>query len=388
LSAFHDRIGSEVGGDSGLKRILLVFGTRPEAIKMAPLVHRLREREGVAVRVCVTAQHRSMLDDALRIFDIKPDYDLDIMTPGQTLSGITSAVLTSIDPVLEDFRPDWVLVQGDTTTTMAAALAAFHRKVAVGHVEAGLRTGDLDNPWPEEANRRIATIVSARHYCPTERAKQNLLKEGVEASRILVTGNTVIDALHMTAARIDADRALQETMARRFEWLDPDCRLILVTGHRRESFGEGFRQICRALARLAERGDVQIVYPVHLNPNVRGPVFDILSSSPAIRLIEPLDYVSFLWLMQRAYFILTDSGGVQEEGPALGKPALVMRETTERPEGVEAGTSRLVGTNADQIVAECAALLEDAGRYRTMSTTRNPFGDGTAALQIAEDLAG
>jgi UDP-N-acetylglucosamine 2-epimerase (non-hydrolysing) len=355
---------------------------------MAPLVHRLREREGVAVRVCVTAQHRSMLDDALRIFDIKPDYDLDIMTPGQTLSGITSAVLTSIDPVLEDFRPDWVLVQGDTTTTMAAALAAFHRKVAVGHVEAGLRTGDLDNPWPEEANRRIATIVSARHYCPTERAKQNLLKEGVEASRILVTGNTVIDALHMTAARIDADRALQETMARRFEWLDPDRRLILVTGHRRESFGEGFQQICRALARLAERGDVQIVYPVHLNPNVRGPVFDILSASPAIRLIEPLDYVSFLWLMQRAYFILTDSGGVQEEGPALGKPALVMRETTERPEGVEAGTSRLVGTNADQIVAECAALLEDAGRYRTMSTTRNPFGDGTAALQIAEDLAG
>jgi len=371
-----------------LKRILLVFGTRPEAIKMAPLVHRLREREGVAVRVCVTAQHRSMLDDALRIFDITPDYDLDIMTPGQTLSGITGAVLRSIDPVLEDFRPDWVLVQGDTTTTMAAALAAFHRRIAVGHVEAGLRTGDLDNPWPEEANRRIATIVSARHYCPTERARQNLLKEGVDPGRILVTGNTVIDALHMTAARIGADRALQETMAQRFDWLDPDRRLILVTGHRRESFGEGFQQICRALARLAERGDIQIVYPVHLNPNVRGPVFDILSESPAIRLIEPLDYVSFLWLMQRAYFILTDSGGVQEEGPALGKPALVMRETTERPEGVEAGTSRLVGTYADQIVAECAALLEDAGRYRTMSTTRNPFGDGTAALQIAEDLAG
>jgi UDP-N-acetylglucosamine 2-epimerase (non-hydrolysing) len=355
---------------------------------MAPIVHRLANRDGVEARVCVTAQHRSMLDDALRIFGITPDYDLDIMTPGQTLSGITSAVLQSLDPVLKDFRPDWVLVQGDTTTTMAAALAAFYRKIAVGHVEAGLRTGDLENPWPEEANRRIATVVSTRHYCPTERARQNLLNEGVDSRSILVTGNTVIDALHMTADGIKQDRALQDAMARRFDWLDPDRRLILVTGHRRESFGEGFQQICRALARLGERGNVQIVYPVHLNPNVRGPVFDILSESASIRLIEPLDYVAFLWLMQRASFILTDSGGVQEEGPALGKPVLVMRETTERPEGVEAGTSRLVGTNADQIVAECAVLLEDADRYRTMSTTRNPFGDGTAAQKIVRDLVG
>jgi len=355
---------------------------------MAPIACALAAHDAVDVRVCVTAQHRAMLDEALRVFEIRPDYDLDIMRPEQSLSGIASAVLREIDPVLEDFRPDWVLVQGDTTTTMAAALAAFHRKIAVGHVEAGLRTGDLQNPWPEEANRRISTVVSTRHYCPTERARQNLLSEGIDPQRMLVTGNTVIDALHMTADRIKADRALQESMARRFDWLDPDRRHILVTGHRRESFGKGFQQICRALARLGERGDVQIVYPVHLNPNVQGPVFEILSDNPAIRLIEPLDYVTFLWLMQRTHFILTDSGGVQEEGPALGKPVLVMRETTERPEGVDAGTSRLVGTNADQIVAECAALLEDADRYQTMSTTRNPFGDGTAALKIVRDLVG
>jgi UDP-N-acetylglucosamine 2-epimerase len=353
---------------------------------MAPIARRLAELGSVDARVCVTAQHRSMLDDALKIFDIKPQYDLNVMREGQTLSGIASAVLTSIDPVLEEFRPDWVLVQGDTTTTMAAALAAFHRRVAVGHVEAGLRTGDLYNPWPEEANRRIATIVTTRHYCPTDLARRNLVGEGVDPSTIIVTGNTVIDALHLTVARLSGDAEIQARMQRRFGWIDPGKRLILVTGHRRESFGEGFRQICEALAALGRRADVQIVYPVHLNPNVRGPVFEILNGSPSIKLIEPLDYVSFLWLMQRCHFILTDSGGVQEEGPSVGKPVLVMRETTERPEGIEAGTSRLVGTKADRIAAECATLLEDDERYRVMSTTRNPYGDGTAAAQIVRDL--
>ncbi len=353
---------------------------------MAPIVRRLATAEGVDARVCVTAQHRTMLDDALQIFGITPDYDLDVMRPGQTLSGISSAVLSSIDPVLAEFAPDWVIVQGDTTTTMAAALAAFHRRIKVGHVEAGLRTGDLENPWPEEANRRIASIVTTRHYCPTDLSRRNLLREGVDPGAILVTGNTVIDALHLTAEKMASDRGLQEAMERRFDWLDPNKRLILVTGHRRESFGSGFQQICEALAHLGRRGDVQIVYPVHLNPNVRGPVFEILSESPAIKLIEPLDYVSFLWLMQRSHFILTDSGGVQEEGPSLGKPVLVMRETTERPEGVDAGTARLVGTKAKQIVAECAALIEDEARYRVMSTTRNPYGDGTAAAQIVADL--
>jgi UDP-N-acetylglucosamine 2-epimerase (non-hydrolysing) len=353
---------------------------------MAPIACALGAERDVDVRVCVTAQHRAMLDEALRVFDIKPDYDLNIMRPGQSLSGIASAVMREIDPVLEEFQPEWVLVQGDTTTTMAASLAAFHRRIRVGHVEAGLRTGDLMNPFPEEANRRITSVVTSRHYCPTERSRQQLLKEGYNPATILVTGNTVIDALQMSAARIERDERFQAEMRRRFDWIDPDKRLILVTGHRRESFGEGFLQICRALATLAGRPDVQIVYPVHLNPNVRAPVFEILSDRPSIKLIEPLDYLSFIWMMKRCFLILTDSGGVQEEAPALGKPVLVMRETTERPEGMDAGTSRLVGTQAERIVSQSTLLLDNSDQYNAMSRTSNPFGDGTASMQIVKDL--
>ena len=327
-----------------------------------------------------------MLDDVLRVFGLEPHYDLGIMRPGQTLSGIASAVLRELDPVLDEWRPDWLLVQGDTTTTMAAALAAFHRRIPVGHVEAGLRTHDLSNPWPEEANRRIASVLASRHYCPTERARRDLLDEGVADDAILVTGNTVVDALHMASAAIDRRAAVQEELRRRFDWLADDRRLILVTGHRRESFGEGFQQICRALAELGEREDVQIVYPVHLNPNVRAPVFETLGNRARIKLIEPLDYLAFVWLMRRSFFILTDSGGVQEEAPALGKPVLVMRDTTERPEAIEAGSSRLIGTRAERIVAECAMLLDDPHHHKAMSSVGNPFGDGSAALRIARDL--
>lgn len=368
------------------KRVLVALGTRPEAIKMGPVIRRLSECKAIEARVCATAQHRSMLDDALRIFAIKPEYDLGIMKPGQTLSDIASSVLAKIDPILGEFRPDWILVQGDTTTTMAAALAAFHRRISVGHVEAGLRTGDLMNPWPEEANRRITTIVTTRHYCPTERARQSLLREGVADDSILVTGNTVIDALLMIRDRIDGDAAFQHRAGRQFEWIDRDRWLILVTGHRRESFGQGFQQICAALAQLAKRPDVQIVYPVHLNPNVRGPVFEVLGNNPSIHLIEPLDYLDFVYLMQRCHLILTDSGGVQEEAPSFGKPVLVMRETTERPEGVEAGVSRLVGTNTEQIIAESSRLLDNQQEYNAMGRIKNPYGAGQASKLIVEDL--
>jgi UDP-N-acetylglucosamine 2-epimerase len=367
-------------------KVLVVFGTRPEAIKMAPVVRALAQAGGIEARICVTAQHRSMLDEALRVFDLNPDYDLDLMRPGQSLSGIASAVIGGIDPVLEEFRPAWVLVQGDTTTTMATSLAAFHRRINVGHVEAGLRTGDLMNPYPEEANRRITSVVTARHYCPTERSRQQLLKEGYNDATIRVTGNTVIDALQISSARIDEDADFQAAMARRYSWIDRGKRLILVTGHRRESFGEGILQICKALAILSERDDVQVLYPVHLNPNVREPVFELLGDRPSVKLIEPLDYLSFIWMMKRCSFILTDSGGVQEEAPTLGKPVLVMRETTERPEGIDAGTSRLVGTGAERIVAEAASLLDDRNQYERMSRTKNPFGDGTASKQIVRDL--
>jgi UDP-N-acetylglucosamine 2-epimerase (non-hydrolysing) len=302
------------------------------------------------------------------------------------LSGVASAVLRELDPVLEAWRPDWMLVQGDTTTTMAAALAAFHRGIAVGHVEAGLRTGDLANPWPEEANRRIAGILARRHYCPTERAAGALRAEGVAEAAILVTGNTVVDALEMAVDAIDRNPSLRDDLRRRFAWIPGNRRLVLVTGHRRESFGPGFEQICCALARLGRRPDVQIVYPVHLNPNVRGPVFAALGERPNVALIEPLDYLAFVWLMRRSYLILTDSGGVQEEAPAFGKPVLVMRETTERREAIEAGGARLVGADADRIVAECERLLDDPNRHKTMSEAGNPFGDGAAARRIAADL--
>lgn len=367
-------------------RVLSVFGTRPEAIKMAPVVSKLRERGDVDARVCVTGQHRSMLDEVLRTFGVRPDYDLAVMKPGQTLADVTSGVLLGLQPVLCDFRPDWVVVQGDTTTTMAAALAAFYERIPVAHVEAGLRTGQMYNPWPEEANRKISCVLASRHYPPTEQARRNLLREGVAEGDILVTGNTVIDALLSVVDRIRSSRDMERSLRASFPWLQERRKLVLVTGHRRESFGTGFRDICAAISSIANRNDLDIVYPVHLNPNVREPVFSTLGGRGNIHLIEPLDYVSFVYLMSRCHLILTDSGGIQEEAPALGKPVLVMRETSERMEAVQAGVAKLVTTSPDRIVAEVTRLVEDAAAYEAMSRAANPFGDGFAAEKIVSDL--
>ncbi len=362
-------------------KVLTVFGTRPEAIKMAPVVKRLARAPGIDARTCVTAQHREMLDQVLALFDIVPDHDLDLMRPGQDLTDITANVLAGLRPVLADFRPDLVLVHGDTTTTLAASLAAYYHRIPVGHVEAGLRTGNILSPWPEEVNRRVAGVVTRLHFAPTERSRANLLAENVPADRIHVTGNTVIDALREVAARIEADAALRAELAGRFG-LDDGRRLILVTGHRRESFGGGFERICAALARIAARPDVEIVYPVHLNPNVKGPVERLLGHLPNVRLIAPQDYLPFVYLMHRATLILTDSGGVQEEAPSLGKPVLVMRDTTERPEAVQAGTVELVGTDEEKIVGGATRLLDDRAAYEAMSFAHNPYGDGQAAERI------
>lgn len=372
-------------------RILLVFGTRPEAIKMAPLVRALADAAGKAdvdVRVCVTAQHRQMLDHVLAFFGIEPDVDLNIMRPGQDLTDITANVLTSLRGVLKDMRPDRVLVHGDTTTTFAASLAAYYERIPVGHVEAGLRTGDIYAPWPEEMNRKLTGAIADLHFAPTPSARANLLREGVSSDAIYVTGNTVVDALLDVAARIESDHRLRESLARRFSFLRSDRRLVLVTGHRRENFGQPMERLCRALAALACRDDVQIVYPVHLNPNVQEPVRRILGGlrEEAVALIDPVDYVEFVYLMMRAHFIVTDSGGVQEEAPGLGKPVLVTRSTTERPEAVLAGTVRLVGTDETRIVDEATRLLEDEDHYRRMSEARNPYGDGYAALRIVNVL--
>lgn len=378
------------GGISGM-RYLLVFGTRPEAIKMAPLVRALSDAAShvdIDVRVCVTAQHREMLDHVLQLFEIEPDVDLNLMRPGQDLTDITAHVLTSMRSVLRDMRPDRVLVHGDTTTTFAASLAAYYERIRVGHVEAGLRTGNIYAPWPEEMNRKLTGAIADAHFAPTASARDNLLREGVSEQNIFVTGNTVIDALLDVAHRIREDEQLADELASRFPFLRSDRRLILVTGHRRENFGEPFERLCRALATLASRDDVQIVYPVHLNPNVQEPVRRILGglSSDAVSLIDPVDYVEFVYLMTRAHIIITDSGGVQEEAPSLGKPVLVMRETTERPEAVAAGTVRLVGTDEERIVAEATQLLEDEEHYRRMSEARNPYGDGQAAARIVNAL--
>lgn len=378
------------GGISGM-RYLLVFGTRPEAIKMAPLVRALSDAAShvdIDVRVYVTAQHREMLDHVLQLFEIEPDVDLNLMRPGQDLTDITAHVLTSMRSVLRDMRPDRVLVHGDTTTTFAASLAAYYERIRVGHVEAGLRTGNIYAPWPEEMNRKLTGAIADAHFAPTASARDNLLREGVSEQNIFVTGNTVIDALLDVAHRIREDEQLADELASRFPFLRSDRRLILVTGHRRENFGEPFERLCRALATLASRDDVQIVYPVHLNPNVQEPVRRILGglSSDAVSLIDPVDYVEFVYLMTRAHIIITDSGGVQEEAPSLGKPVLVMRETTERPEAVAAGTVRLVGTDEERIVAEATQLLEDEEHYRRMSEARNPYGDGQAAARIVNAL--
>lgn len=369
-------------------KILSVFGTRPEAIKMAPVITELKKYPQIFdSRICVTAQHRQMLDQVLDLFEIKPEYDLDIMGRGQSLTDITCKVLQGLVPVLRKFRPDIVLVHGDTTTTLAASLAAYYEKIAVGHIEAGLRTGDIYSPWPEEMNRHLTSAITRCHFAPTENSRQNLLKEGVDDKLILVTGNTVIDALVSVVEKIRGDAVLRLQMAERFNYLNPDKRLILVTGHRRESFGEGFESICKALRIIAEsRDDVQIIYPVHLNPNVREPVQRILTEVQGIYLIEPQEYLPFVYLMERSYLIITDSGGVQEEAPSLGKPVLVMRDTTERPEAVDAGTVKLVGTDSDRIVSEVLKLLSDNAAYDLMSKAHNPYGDGKAAIRIVNSL--
>ena len=368
-------------------RVLTVFGTRPEAIKMAPLVHALAQDPAFDTRVCVTAQHREMLDQVLHLFSIVPDYDLNIMKPGQGLTEITCRILEGLNPILTEFRPDVVLVHGDTTTTIATSLAAFYQRIPVGHVEAGLRTGDLYSPWPEEANRTLTGHLAMYHFAPTELSRQNLLRENIPEARIFVTGNTVIDALIAVRDRVMADESLRLRLETQYPFLDGDKKMILVTGHRRESFGEGFEQICRALADIAAQNrDVQIVYPVHLNPNVTEPVNRILGHVENVVLIEPQEYLPFVWLMNHAWLILTDSGGIQEEAPSLGKPVLVMRETTERPEAVEAGTVRLVGTDTQRIVAEVTRLLNDEAAYQAMSHAHNPYGDGQACERILHAL--
>jgi len=368
-------------------KVLTVFGTRPEAIKMAPLVHALAKDPYFDARVCVTAQHREMLDQVLHLFSIVPDYDLNIMKPGQGLTEITCRILEGFKPVLEDFEPDVMLVHGDTTTTVATSLAAFYQRIPVGHVEAGLRTGDLWSPWPEEANRTLTGHLASYHFAPTENSRANLLRENVADKRIFVTGNTVIDALISVRDSILADEPRQRELASRYPFLRDDKKLILVTGHRRESFGQGFEHICEALVEIARQNqDVQIVYPVHLNPNVSEPVNRILGQVDNVTLIEPQDYLPFVWLMDRAWLILTDSGGIQEEAPSLGKPVLVMRETTERPEAIKAGTVRLVGTDSTRIVAEVSRLLHDEREYQIMSKAHNPYGDGKACARILHAL--
>lgn len=348
---------------------------------MAPVVQALAKSASVESRIAVTAQHREMLDQVLQLFEITPYYDLDLMQPGQGLSEITTGVLAGIKPILEDFAPDLVLVHGDTTTTLAASLAAYYQRIPVGHVEAGLRTGNIYSPWPEEINRKIAGTITRLHFAPTESSRTNLLAENVRDEYIHVTGNTVIDALLEVVAKLEADASISHEFDERFQ-IDPARKMILVTGHRRESFGGGFDRICEALARLAERDDVQIIYPVHLNPNVKGPVETRLGQLGQVMLIAPLDYLPFVHLMRRAHLILTDSGGVQEEAPSLGKPVLVMRDTTERPEAVDAGTVRLVGTDVELIVSEVARLLDDEVAYDVMSQAHNPYGDGQAAGRI------
>ncbi len=367
-------------------RVLSVFGTRPEAIKMAPVVKALASAQGVDARVCVTAQHRGMLDQVLALFDIRPDVDLDIMQNNQTLTDITCGVLRGLDGVLADMKPDRVLVHGDTTTTLAASMAAFYRRIPVGHVEAGLRTGNLYAPYPEEMNRRLTDGIADMMFAPTEGSRQNLLAEGIGDRRIFVTGNTVIDALLEVTERLRTDAALMKDLHSRFPFLDEGRKLILVTGHRRENFGDGFRQICSALARVADRPDVQIVYPVHLNPNVQAPVNEIIGKHPRVHLLEPQDYLPFVYLMDRAHLILTDSGGIQEEAPSLGKPVLVMREVTERPEAVAAGTVKLVGTDCDLIVETTERLLDDDAAYGAMSRAHNPYGDGQASKRIIKEI--
>jgi UDP-N-acetylglucosamine 2-epimerase len=368
------------------KRIMLVFGTRPEAIKMLPVAKALAAEPRIDVQVAVTAQHRQMLDQALTLFDVKPNYDLNIMRNAQGLEQITTAALEGLSDVFGIAKPDRVLVHGDTTTTMAAALAAFYKKIPVGHVEAGLRSGDVMQPWPEEINRRVTDVVADVFFAPTGLSRDNLLRENVSAGAIHVTGNTVIDALLEIVGRINSQPTLLASLAEQFSNLDPERPILLVTGHRRENFGEPFLALCEALRDLARTQRVQVVYPVHLNPNVQAPVRKVLADVKHVHLIDPLDYLPFVYLMQRSHIILTDSGGIQEEAPALGKPVLVMRNVTERPEAVEAGTVRLVGMDRERIYGAVSELLNDPTAYADMCRVQNPYGDGKAAQRICAVL--
>ncbi len=381
-----------------MMKVLSVFGTRPEAVKMAPIVQRLARTSGIESRVCVTAQHREMLDQALTLFGIVPDVDLDLMRPDQSLAELSAAVFTRIDPVLADLKPDWVLVQGDTTTVMVTALAAYYRRIRVGHVEAGLRTHDKWQPFPEEINRRVAGVAADLHFAPTDWSRQNLLREGVPDKQIVVTGNPVIDALKIVAAQPEPKGIT--SLLNQLEIASPTLRsgqapaarndnrkkLILVTAHRRENFGRPIEAICAALKSLAGRGDVKIVYPVHLNPNIQEPVHRLLDGVPGVTLLDPLDYLALVHLMKHSTLILTDSGGIQEEAPAFGVPVLVLREVTERPEGLQAGTLKLAGTDTSRILAEANSLLDDPAEYAKMAQAANPFGDGHAAERIVEAL--
>jgi UDP-N-acetylglucosamine 2-epimerase (non-hydrolysing) len=374
-----------------MKKVLIVFGTRPEAIKMAPLVKEFEKNQNFFnTKVCVTAQHREMLDQVLDLFQIIPNYDLDIMKPGQDLYDVTSNILLKIKPVLEEFDPDVVLVHGDTATTFAASLATYYQKIKIGHVEAGLRTGNLYSPWPEEGNRRLTGVLTDYHFSPTDTSKKNLLNEGVNNESIFVTGNTVIDALQLVVNRIKNNEILRlkiENTIIQSGFQELNSKFILVTGHRRENFGQGFLNICEALKVLAKNNpDIYILYPVHLNPNVRRPVNELLANVNNIKLVEPFQYEEFIYLMSKSYLILTDSGGIQEEAPSLGKPVLVMRDTTERPEAVEAGIVRLVGSDRDNIIKEVQDLIDDSDEYQKMSKAHNPYGDGNASKNIVKIL--
>lgn len=369
-----------------MKKIMVIFGTRPEAIKMAPLIKLLKHNSMFNTIVCVTAQQRQMLDQVLDLFEIVPEIDLNLMKPNQDLVGVTSEVLTKLQPILRQEQPDWVLVHGDTTTTFAAALCAFYEKIPVAHVEAGLRTRNFYAPWPEEMNRTFAGKLAQLHFAPTNKSQLNLISEGVSPNSIFVTGNTVIDALLETRDMLSIDATKRQLVESVLPNWDKSKKLVLITGHRRENFGQGFINICQAIRTLADRPDIQLIYPVHLNPNVQDPVNRLLGDHPNIILIEPLDYLPFVYLMQQAYLILTDSGGIQEEAPSLGKPVLVMRDVTERPEAVDAGTVILVGTDQEKIVNNVNWLMDDQARYESFTKIHNPYGDGLASKRILHIL--